>query len=82
MNEAPPLIAKLTEHSRLKHYPKGQIIIYQGDKPHEAIILANGYIKLYDIDKQGNEKILHVISPWAIAPFSFFSGPAENVRWF
>ncbi len=82
MDKLPNNLVKLAEGSRLKHYPKGQIIIYQGDKPHEVVLVANGYIKMYDIDKQGNEKILHIIKKGAIAPFSFFSGIDQEIRWF
>lgn len=80
--QLPPLLADLTKGLRLKHYPKGQIIFYQDDLPHEIAILNHGYIKVYDIDDQGNEKILHILRPGAIAPFSFFSGGETPIRWF
>jgi CRP/FNR family transcriptional regulator len=82
MNELPNTLVKLTQGSRLKHYPKGQIIIYQEDKSHEIVLLAKGYIKIYDIDKQGNEKVLHIVKKGALAPFSFFSGVEQETRWF
>lgn len=77
-----PLISKLTDGTRTKRYPKGQIIVYQGDLPNEVLVLANGYIKICDIDQQGNEKVLHILSAGALVPFGFFSGGEEAVRFF
>lgn len=82
MNELPPTLLKLTKSARLKHYPKNQTLIYQEDKPHEIFILLSGYVKVYDIDREGNEKILHILRPGSLLPFVFFSGLNEEVRWF
>ena len=82
MNSLPPLLAQLTGEPRLKRYPKGQTIIYQGERPQEVVILAKGYIKLYDIDKEGNEKILHIVGSGALVPLVFFSGGNSEVKWF
>ncbi len=76
------LLAEADQEVRQKHYPKGQIIFYQGDHTLEVAILTNGYIKVYDIDDQGNEKILHILRQGALAPFSFFSGKKEQIHWF
>lgn len=82
MSNLPPLLRKVTKGVRLKHYPKGQTIFYQGDKPHEVAILNDGYIKAYDIDQQGNEKILHILKPGALVPLSIFSGSHNDIKWF
>lgn len=78
----PPLLDEVTKGVRLKRYPKGQIIFYQGDRPHEIAILNDGYIRVYDIDPHGNEKILHILRPGALVPFNFFSGSNTEIRWF
>lgn len=67
---------------RLKHFPRGQIILFQGDKPFEVMQLKAGIIKIYDIDEDGNEKILHLLKAGAILPLVFFSGNNERVNWF
>lgn len=50
--------------------------------PQEVYILKSGIVKLYDIDDQGSEKILHLVKPPAVVPFAFFSGMHEPLRWF
>ena len=82
MKELPLLLQQLIRKERLKQYPKGQIIFYQGDHHHEVAILSQGYVRVYDIDDQGNEKILHILKPGSILPFSFFSGEPETINWF
>jgi len=82
MDDMPPSLQKLLLSARQKHFPKGQIILYEGDVPSEAYIIKSGAVKLYDIDDQGNEKILHIIKAPALLPFAFFSGGTEPIRWF
>lgn len=61
-------------HAKLRHYPKGQIILYEGDAPTDLYIIKSGVIKIYDIDDQGNEKILHIIKTPAMFPMVFSLG--------
>ncbi len=68
--------------TRTKHIPGGQIILYEGDIPLEVYILRSGVVKMYDIDEQGNEKILHLVKPPALIPFAFFSGFVDPLKWF
>jgi len=68
--------------SHVKQYPKGQILLYKGDLPLDVMVLRNGVIKLYDIDDQDNEKILHLVRPFAVIPFAFFSGGNEPMHWY
>lgn len=82
MNELSPLLSALIDNMQLKKYPKNQTIFYQNDTLQEVAILDKGYIKVYDIDNQGNEKILHILRPGAIAPLSFFSGNQVPIRWY
>ncbi len=82
MNKLPAVLEDITKEVRLKHYPKGQIIFYQGDTPDDVAILSDGYVKVYDIDDQGNEKILHIVNIGALVPFSFFSGGHRSIQWF
>lgn len=82
MKNLNPPLQVIVEGVRPKHYPKGQIIFYQGDHAQEVAILSSGYVKLYDINEQGNEKILHLLGPNAVMPLSFFSGRTDTMRWF
>lgn len=78
----PPLLETAMTGARSKHFPRGQIIMYQSDVPYDVIVLEEGVVKIHDIDEQGNEKILHLLKPYAILPFAFFSGGKDEMRWF
>jgi CRP-like cAMP-binding protein len=83
MENIQEILKALADGQRTKHYPKGQIILYQGDPPVDALILTDGIIKIHDIDKQGNEKILHIVKPFGLVPFALFSGTVERpINWF
>jgi CRP/FNR family transcriptional regulator, anaerobic regulatory protein len=82
MEAAPLLFQQIIKGARVKHYPRGQIMLYQGDMPRDVLVLTTGVIKLHDIDGQGNEKILHLVKPCAVVPFAFFAGPASEIQWF
>lgn len=75
-------LVELLESSRLRHSPKGQIIYYEGDIPNEAIFIKSGVVKLYNIDEQGNEKILHLLGPNSLIPLRFYSGGGIPLKWF
>lgn len=63
----------------LKHFPDavhrtytaGQIIIYDGDQPSQVVFVKSGAIKFFDIDTDGNEKILHIGGEGSIAPLFY-----------
>jgi CRP-like cAMP-binding protein len=76
------LLDKVFKDAHVKHIPGGQIILYEGDRPYEVFILKTGTVKMYDIDDQGNEKILHIVKPPALIPFAFFSGLHAPLKWF
>lgn len=78
----PLLLQHALRSARVKQVPSGQIILYEGDTPQDVFILKTGIVKLYDIDNQGSEKILHIVKPPAIIPFAFFSGMHDPLRWF
>lgn len=82
MKQTPAPLQSLLETARLKHFPKAQIILYKDDLPGEVYVVKSGAVKLYDIDDQGNEKILHIVGPHAVLPFAFFSGEDTPVHWF
>lgn len=75
-------LSPLLEMAHTRQVQKGQIIIYEGDRPDEVYVLSKGAVKLHDIDDQGNEKILHILRDWAIMPFAFFSGNEDPTHWF
>src|SRR6185437_2312463 len=78
----PAAITKLITSARVKHVPKGQILLYVGDDPAQLMMLKTGVVKIHDIDAQGNEKVLHLLKPLAVLPLAFFSGGAAATKWF
>lgn len=72
----------LLDHAAVRRYPKGQIILYQGENPADVFIVKEGVVKIYDIDDDGNEKILHLIKPPAIFPAVFFFGASGQTSTF
>jgi CRP/FNR family transcriptional regulator len=78
----PSLLQDALRSARTRQVPSGQIILYEGDTPQEVFILKSGIVKLYDIDDQGSEKILHLVKPPAVIPFAFFSGMHDPLHWF
>lgn len=82
MNTLPPILRQLIKDLKTKNYPRGQTLFYQGDTQHEVAILNVGYIKVYDLSEQGNEKILHIFSSGAVLPFNFFAENEATINWF
>jgi len=71
-------IATLIKHAKQRHYPKGQIILYEGEVPSDLYIIKEGVVKIYDIDDQGNEKIVHLLKTPAMFPMVFFVGDKDD----
>lgn len=78
----PPVLKQALRSARVREVPNGQIILYEGDLSQEVYVLKSGIVKIYDIDDQGNEKILHLVKPPAVIPLAFFSDMRDPLRWF
>jgi CRP-like cAMP-binding protein len=78
----PPILKKAIRKARVKRYPRGQIMLYKEDGLQDILILKRGVAKMHDFDQQDNEKILHLLKPWAVIPFAFFSGSGSRINWF
>lgn len=73
---------KLLANAKVRHYPKGQIILYEGENPTDAFVVKSGAVKIYDIDEDGNEKILHIVKAKGIFPIIFLFGSARQTNTF
>lgn len=82
MESMPGKLKKMIAGSRVKHVQKGQILEYLGDVPNEIFVLQQGVVKIHNIDDAGNEKVLHLLKPFAVIPFSVFSGHKTPTNWF
>lgn len=72
-------INSLFPGARRRTYRKGQIICYQGDKPSNVFFIVQGHVRYYDIDKNGNEKIMHLMGPNNIFPMLYAYGITADV---
>ena len=79
---APSPIDSLLTRAVVRHYPKGQIILYEGEHPTSAFVVKSGAVKIYDIDEDGNEKILHIVKSKGIFPMIFLFGSAGQTNTF
>ncbi len=65
-------LAPLINAAKLRVYPRGQIILYEGETPTDVYIVKSGVVKVHDIDDQGNEKILHILKAPSLFPLAYF----------
>jgi CRP-like cAMP-binding protein len=61
---------------RLKRIKKGQTILFQGEVPRLVYILKSGAVKAYNIDPNGEEKIIALIGPNEVIAPSWAYGKA------
>jgi CRP/FNR family transcriptional regulator len=78
----PLQLQPLIKQAQLRHYPRGQIILYEGENPADAFIVKSGAVKIYDIDEDGNEKIIHIIKSPGIFPVIFMFGTSGQTSTF
>lgn len=65
-----------------REYPKGQILLYQGERTLNVYYIEKGYVKIYDIDVQGNEKLLLILGPGDIFPIVWAFEYSEPIHYF
>lgn len=66
----------------LRHYSKGQILLYIGDRPTGAIQLISGRVRQYELSASGNEVVVNVIKPPAIIPVWIIIGGFSSQYFF
>jgi CRP-like cAMP-binding protein len=54
-----------------RSFDRNQIVCYDADKPNSVFFVLEGHVKLYDIDDEGNEKVLHINGPRNIFPMLY-----------
>lgn len=54
-------LEKINAYAKVSHFQKGDIIFQPGDA--ELYILANGYMKVYQLSNNGKEQLLRVVEP-------------------
>lgn len=69
------LFPEATERS----YDPGQIVIYDGDRPSNVLFVKSGAYKFYDVDANGNEKILYLDGAGSIFPIFYTFEDKDHV---
>src|SRR5665213_1498338 len=75
-------VNELFPRASVRRYDKNQIICYNGDSPQHIFFVLKGYVRYYDIDEEGNEKILHINGPQNIFPMLYAFGVNSEVNGF
>lgn len=80
-----PIASKINEffsQYRLRHFKKGQVLIYAGDEPPGIFHLISGEIRQYDIAHNGDEVVVNVFKPPAFFPMSWAINKTPNEYFF
>ncbi len=65
-----------------RKYPRGQILLYQGEKSDSMYYIQKGHVKVYDITAQGGEKLLLILGPGDMLPVIWTLNGVESLRYF
>lgn len=60
---SPSKLQDLSKISTFKNYKKSNILFYEGEQAESLFILLEGKLKIYKIDSNNNEIILHLLKP-------------------
>jgi CRP-like cAMP-binding protein len=55
----------------IREYQKGDVICSQGEESTLVYLLVSGYVKIYDIDEEGNERSISVFKQGSIFPITW-----------
>lgn len=61
-------LSSVFDNAHVRQYPKGQILLYQGERTHDVFHIQKGYVKVYDVTANGDEKLLLILGPGDIFP--------------
>ena len=75
-------IESVFDASHDRKYPKGQILFYQGEKTEKVFRIRSGYVKVYDVTADGEEKLLLILSKDDIFPLIWTFTKSERLHYF
>ena len=61
-------LEQLFENTQSRKTQKGQILLYQGEKTDDIFYIQNGYVKVYDVTADGDEKLLLILGSGDVFP--------------
>jgi CRP/FNR family transcriptional regulator len=66
----------------LSTYPKGEILVSQGEIPQRAYVVEQGLLKHYDLSKDGSERLVDLNTTYDILPDSWVFGKSQSALYF
>lgn len=73
---------KFLNRFRIKHFKKGEIILYQGDIPPSAYVVKSGVIKTYNLTRQGEEKPIGFDVRHESLPLAWVFGKVHRAQYY
>lgn len=75
-------LTSVFDDAHQRNYPKGQILLYQGEKTNDVFRITSGYVKVYDVTAQGSEKLLIILGPGDIFPLVWTFRGTDALHYF
>jgi CRP-like cAMP-binding protein len=78
-------VVKLPEYikdSQIRRYPKGSLVLFQGEIPRYGFHVVSGCLKLYAIDNDGNERVVGFYSEGDIFPVDWLLGSSRSALFY
>ncbi|MDQ3065107.1 MAG: Crp/Fnr family transcriptional regulator [bacterium] len=70
------------EAIQLKRYPKGSLVLFQGEIPRYGFHVVEGSLKLYAIDNDGNERVVGFCSVGDVFPLDWMMGASSSALFY
>lgn len=65
-----------------KRYPKGNLVLFQGEVPRYGFVVQSGCLKLYAIDNDGNERVVGFCSEGDVFPTDWLLGASRSALFY
>ena len=75
-------IQKFFVQKPLRNYSKGQVLLYQAEMTNSIFFIKSGFVKMYDINQNGDEKLLLVLGPGDMYPIVWTFRETEKLMYF
>ena len=75
-------LTSVFDDAHMRNYPKGQILLYQGEKTNDVFRITSGYVKVYDVTAQGAEKLMILLGPGDIFPLIWTFRGNDSLNYF
>lgn len=72
----------VTKSARIRRFPKGGMILYQGEAPQAVQVLISGVVKVFSISDAGDEQIVTYHTAYDMFPVSWVFGETTSALFF